>query len=89
MFDEPNEYDQVWTPAIMTSLMHETFGPETRHDLVEPVNRFEVLPFADGSGYSYDYDVPLKGEWSDVTALFDFKLRPGGLAAILHDLHVL
>lgn len=103
MLDEPNEYGQVWTPAIITSVLHETFSPRTRFylphpegprftspdNLVEPANRFEVVPFADGSGYSYSYDVPLNGEWSDLTALFEFKQRPGGLAAILHDLHVL
>ncbi len=101
--DEPNQYGQVWTPAMITSVVHETFSPKTRFyllhpegprftspdDLAEPLNRFEVIPFADRNGYSYSYDVPLNGEWSDLTALFQFRQRQGGLAAVLHDLHVL
>ena len=44
---------------------------------------------ADQSGYRLDHDVPLNGQWSDLTAQFEFLRRPGGFAVVLHDLHVL
>lgn len=34
-------------------------------------------------------DVPLNGEWSDLTAQFEFGSVPGGTAVSLYDLHVL
>ena len=38
---------------------------------------------------SVDLDVPLDGEWSDLTAQFEFGPVPSGTAVSLYDLHVL
>jgi hypothetical protein len=38
---------------------------------------------------SVDFDVPLNGEWSDLTAQFEFRPIEGGTAVSLYDLHVL
>ena len=48
-----------------------------------------LVEFADGRGYSFEYDLPLSGEWSDLTAQFEFLRRPSGYAVVLHDIHVL
>jgi hypothetical protein len=40
-------------------------------------------------GYWLDYDVPLNGQFSDLTAQFEFEPRQEGYAAVLQDLHVL
>lgn len=40
-------------------------------------------------GGTVDLDVPLNGEWSDLTAQFEFGPVPGGTAVSLYDLHVL
>ncbi len=40
-------------------------------------------------GYYAEHDVPLNGEFSDLTALFRFYRRGGELAVQLKDLHVL
>ena len=53
----------------------------------------EVIDFYeydDGSGYAIDYDIPLDGEWGDLTAQFSLKNETQGLYRIcLYDLHVL
>jgi hypothetical protein len=49
----------------------------------------DVVPFKDGSGYSVEHDVPLNGEWSDLTAQFEFVGKSPEFEVILHDLHVL
>ena len=42
-----------------------------------------------GAGFWLDYDVPLNGAFSDLTARFEFHWRaPQTLAVQLHDLHV-
>ena len=38
---------------------------------------------------SVDLDVPLDGEWSDLTAQFEFAPVDGGIGISLYDLHVL
>lgn len=101
--DEPTSYGMVWTPEAIVGLVRETFGPETRFAAAHPEGprftsaraasgreRPSVGAFADGSGFWLDYDVPLNGEFSDLTAQFRFLWRgPRALAARLHDLHVM
>ncbi len=47
------------------------------------------MPLTDGSGYRLDHDVPINGEWSDLTTQFEFLNWPNGYAMVLQDLHVL
>ena len=61
-----------------------------------PVDRPNVRPHADvvrltsnrATG-SVELDVPLDGEWSDLTAQFEFAPVDGGIGISLYDLHVL
>jgi hypothetical protein len=100
--DEPNSHGVIWTPETIGEALRETFGPGSRFVVAHPegprftsaraatgVERHDGGAFTDGSGFWLDYDVPLNGEFSDLTAQFEFHWRgPGRLAARLHDLHV-
>lgn len=102
MLDEPNGYGVRWTPAEIRHALELAYGPGCRFRAAHPegprfsdpglaagVPRADVRAIADGSGYRADHDVPLNGSWSELTAQFEFLRRPGGLAVVLHDLHVL
>lgn len=83
--------------------MHGAFGPGTRfvtdHQegprftsarTASGRERYTIGAFADGTGFRLDYDVPLNGAFSDLTAPFEFFWRgPRRLAVQLHDLHVM
>ncbi|HEY9404083.1 MAG TPA: hypothetical protein VIQ24_15600 [Pyrinomonadaceae bacterium] len=102
LIDEPNSYGIVWTPSSICETVSKQFCPDTAFHESQPTapnftdpfkleeqREIEVIEFADGSGYDFDYQVPLDGEWSDLTAQFEFLKRPQGYAVVLHDLHVL
>jgi hypothetical protein len=102
MIDEPNCYGITWTPERIQQVVEDTFGPgcrfRSRHpegilwsdpDELGDGGHPEIYPHDDGSGYAFDHDVPLNGEWGDLTAQFEFHRRPQGYAVVLHDLHVL
>ena len=102
LLDEPNDYGMVWTPDMIRELVADTFSPDTifykfhpegpiftdPYELEEQSDR-EVYRSEDGTTYYFDYDIPLNHEWSDLTAQFEFRKRSNGLAAVLHDLHVM
>ena len=99
--DEPNSYGVSWTEETMGRLLSSLFGharylqkhPEgprfSAPDSTAGSPRADVLELNDGTGYSLEHSVPLNGEWSDLTAQFEFLRRETGLAVVLHDLHVL
>ena len=101
--DEANVYGIRWTPDAIRDLVEDTFGPGTQYRAAHPAGpRFtsvggargeatsSVGGYDDGSGFFVEHDVPLNGEFSELTAQFDFRWRgEGALAARLHDLHVL
>jgi hypothetical protein len=102
MIDEPNCYAITWTPERIQQVVEDSFGPgcrfRSRHpegirwsdpDELGDGGHPEIYPQDDGSGYAFDHDIPLNGEWSDLTAQFEFHHRPQGYAVVLHDLHVL
>jgi hypothetical protein len=53
-------------------------GPKPRHEVDREGDRISVW-----------FDLPLNGEWSDLTATFDLIPRDGGLALVLDDVHVM
>ncbi|MCP4600758.1 MAG: hypothetical protein GY847_09535 [Proteobacteria bacterium] len=102
VIDKPNRYGLTWTPERILEMVHSTFRPGTHfHDLhpegpiftdpyeLEEQENREVGEFADDNGYWFDFDIPLNGEWSDLTAQFEFHKRANGYTVVLHDLHVL
>jgi hypothetical protein len=102
MIDEPNCYGVHWSPEKIRRALDLAYAPGCRFRVAHPEGlqfsdpdtavgepHAEIVPFDDGRGYSADYDVPLNGGWSELTAQFEFLRRPTGLAMVLHDLHVL
>jgi hypothetical protein len=102
MLDEPNMYGIRWTPEYIRYALDLAYGPDCPFRAAHSEGpRFsdpetatgnpnaEVWTAQNESGFRADHDVPLNGAWSELTAQFEFLRRPGGLAVILHDLHVL
>jgi len=102
MLDEPNSYGIRWTPTSVQHALELAYRPgcrfRTAHpegprftapDMAAGIPHAELREFDDGRGFSADHSAPLNGEWSELTAQFEFLRRPGGLAVVLHDLHVL
>ena len=100
--DKPNSYGISWSPEMIQGVIEDNFNHETLFGKEHPEGLFvsyvsetageaqaDVLAFDDGSGYSVQHDVPLNGEWSDLTAEFEFLRHPQGYAVVLHDLHVM
>ena len=102
MIDEPNCYGIIWTRERIQQVVEDTFAPDSRFrsrhlegirwtdpDELGDGGHPEIYPVHDGSRYAFEHDVPLNGEWSDLTAQFEFHRRSQGYAVVLHDLHVL
>jgi hypothetical protein len=100
--DEPNMYGIRWTPEYIQHALDEAYQSGCRFRVAHPegplfmdpdaaigVPSAEVWESDHFDGYRADHDVPLNGVWSELTAQFEFHRRPGGLAVVLHDLHVL
>lgn len=49
----------------------------------------QVGALDNGISYWLDWDLPLNGEWSDLTAQFEFIRTADGYRVCLHCLHVL
>lgn len=105
LIDKPNCYGINWTEEEIKNLIeNETYGPGTifqkEHpegivysdpDMV-PIPEYEIselILYRDGSGYYYEHDFPLNGEWSDLTAQFEFMKSGSKYFVILHDLHIM
>lgn len=91
--DEPNSYGEKWSAERIKGAIEEYSGSTTA-TFSDPATllgdgRPTLYAFDDGRGYALDHDVPLDGEWSDLTAQFEFLRRPNGYAVVLQDLHVL
>jgi hypothetical protein len=95
MLDEPNSYGHLWSPDQLERVIRDAFGHTgrplavTAPDAVEGSDRFSCIRLKDGSGYSVELALPLDGAWSDLTVQLEFLGRPGALAMVLHDVHVL
>ena len=102
LLEHPNRFDVVWTPDLIKETVHETFSPDTLFYKFHPEGpvftdpyeleeqrHFEPIEFDDGSGYHFEYDIPLNGEWSDLTAIFQALKTPRDYSVFLDDLHVL
>lgn len=100
MIDEPNTHGIVWTRESILHLLNDTFSEDTvfarEHGApffsapseARGVERLHIGELADG-GFWFDYEVPLNGWFSDLTAQFEAHPRAGGFAVLLHDLHVM
>jgi hypothetical protein len=93
-----------WTPELLDTVVRHYGFIEPRRDgktfSVTPIasavgggSCFTVewlsQPAPDGRVGWAQFNLPLNGEWSDVTATFDLLETAGGLCLALDDLHVL
>lgn len=62
-----------------------------RIDDISPRHTIDRWQSPDASGIvgSVEFDLPINGVWSDLTALFWIKQYPEGIALELNDIHVL
>jgi hypothetical protein len=91
--DEPNAYGIRWSESEVKNAIR-SYGRRRENHVTDPGTlagdgRPNLMPMEDGTGFRFDYDFPLNGEWSDLTAQFEFLRRPEGYAVVLHDIHVL
>jgi hypothetical protein len=93
-----------WTPELLATVIRNygsidpfwdgrTFQVTAPESATGKGPRFNVTWFegsrSDGfAGYAH-YDLPLNGEWSDVTASFDIVETRHGLCLALDDIHVM
>lgn len=93
MLDEPNSYGVKWGEAEIRSSLDEYSRSKpwavTDPKSLDVSGHTGFGEFNDSSGFWFDYDIPLDGVWSDLTAQFEFKKRGDGYALVLHDIHVL
>jgi hypothetical protein len=95
----------MWTPELIERVISNYGSIEPRGDgktfkvtslktargqLIprQEVYRFENPSPVDIIGNVW-FDLPLNGEWSDLTATFDLKKLGGNLVLVLDDLHVM
>ena len=94
LIDEPNSYGVKWGPEQLSAALA-SYSGSTKRSVVTPPSsasgklHVSLVALADHSGFTYDHDLPLNGEWSDLTAQFKFLKRPNGFAVVLNDIHVL
>jgi hypothetical protein len=81
--------DSAGKPTLARSLKHPEGPMFTAVAETHGETRADVLKFNDGPGFSVEHDVPLNGEWSDLTAQFEFVGEMPEFEVILHDIHVL
>jgi hypothetical protein len=90
MLNAPTSDGVTWTPeSIQAAVVKYGARAITDPDAATGAPRSSIVELADGSGFSYDHDVPLDGAWSDLTAQFEFLRRGSWCVIALHDLHVL
>jgi hypothetical protein len=100
--DRPAGSGHRWTPKMLRHSIEDTFGPGTRFQREHPEGpvftpastargeaHVSIIPYADGTGYSVNHDVPLNGAFSDLTAQFEFTWDGPALRISLYDLHVM
>ena len=91
--DEPNSHGERWSADQIRDALVDYARTEAVQvsdpDTLTGDGRPSLVEFDDGRGYSFEHEVPLQGEWSDLTAQFEFLRCPQGYAVVLHDIHVL
>ncbi len=99
MFRLPND---TWTPELMRAVVRHYGCSEPRRDgqTFRVTGRAEAVQkksnphyedvewWDDGDGVAH-FDLPLNGEWSDVTAIIDIIKQGSGRVLRLNDIHVL
>lgn len=84
-----------WNAGLLKDLINDYAGLSVAlpvndpHLMDEDGEKIYFYFYNDASGFAVDYDVPVSGEWSDLTARFSFKKKGDQFCVYLEDVHVL
>jgi len=89
--DSPNCYGVKWGKEEIIEVFHNYLGDDITPK-VSKANIKECYPSfykrKDG-GYNLEFDIPLNGKISELTAEFEFNRRNNQFEVVLHDIHVI
>jgi hypothetical protein len=93
--DAPNSYGVDWSTESIQRVLQDYVGEDAAFSVTDP-NEMEgdgrpnLIMFDGLQGFAFDYNLPIDGNWSDLTVQFEFiKKSKGYYSVILHDIHVL
>ena len=93
--DAPNNHGVEWSKESVHKVLEDYVGKGVKFSITDP-NEMEgdgrpnLTMFNGLQGFAFDLDLPINGEWSDLTVQFEFiRKRKGYYSVILHDIHVL
>lgn len=98
LLDEPEDNDRniIWNAENLKEVFLDYFWHERMPFINDPYQMnldkevIDFFEYDDGSGYAVDYDIPVDGEWGDLTAQFSIQKDTTNLyRIILEDVHVL
>jgi len=93
--DGPNSHGIEWSATAIKRVIDEYMGERESYSITDPDEmegdgRPNLTMFNGLTGFAFDLDLPINGEWSDLTIQFEFiGKRKGYYSVILHDIHVL
>lgn len=93
--DAPNNYRIKWSAESIKKVLRDYVGKGVTFSITDPAEmegdgRPNLIMFNGLQGFAFDFDLPINGEWSDLTVQFEFiKKSKGYYAVILQDIHVL
>jgi hypothetical protein len=93
--DAPNNYGIRWSKESIQKILEDYIGKGVAYSITDP-NIMEgdgkpnLIMFNGLQSFGFDFNLPINGNWSDLTVQFEFiKKTKGYYAVILHDIHVL
>lgn len=92
--DSPNSYGIEWSVTAIKNVIKEYIGKGEQSSITDPYEmegdgRPNLIVFNGLHGFAFDLDMPINGEWSDLTVQFEFiKKAKGYYSVILNDIHV-
>lgn len=93
--DGPNSHGIEWSETSIKRVIDEHMGEIESYSITDPDEmegdgRPNPIMFNGLTGFALDLDLPINGEWSDLTIQFEFiGKRKGYYFVILHNIHVL
>lgn len=94
---DTNDVEREWSPSLIRELLSRYEPP--RVTCVEAAQVGDLVPRHTVDRWASDtdstrigtveFDLPLDGFWSDLTAIFWVKFHPEGLVLELYDIHVM
>jgi hypothetical protein len=93
--DEPNRAGIVWTPQKIIDVISKALHIKNDSVVITSTSSCSGSPegrifrLLNGSGFVVEHQIPLNGQYCEVTAMFEFLWRGKALAFTLDGLHVL